>query len=117
MWRARATFLCVALLLLARGASAQSAVAGIVTDTTGAVLPGGTIEASSPALIEKARSTSSDASGQYRIVDLRPGTYTITFTLSGFGTVVRQDVRIEANFTAITILNARLIRFGVDLDF
>ena len=65
--------LCVAFLLLARAALAQSAVAGVVTDASGAVLPGVTVEASSPALIEKAKSTVSDVSGQYRIVDLRPG--------------------------------------------
>jgi hypothetical protein len=92
--------ICVAFLLLAREASAQSAVAGVVTDASGAVLPGVTVEASSPALIEKTKSTVTDVSGQYRIVDLRPGTYTVTFSLSGFGTIVRQDIRIGADFTA-----------------
>ena len=56
-------------------AAAQSAIAGVVRDATGAVLPGVTIEVSSPALIEKTRSTVTDQAGQYRIVDLRPGTY------------------------------------------
>ena len=73
------SLLCiVGILLGARGAGAQSAVAGIVTDATGAVLPGVTVEASSPALIEKVKTTTTDGSGQYRVVDLRPGTYTET---------------------------------------
>ena len=63
-------------------ALAQSAIAGVVKDTTGAVLPGVTVEASSPALIEKVRSATTNEAGQYRIVDLRPGTYTVTFTLT-----------------------------------
>ena len=84
-----ASVLCMGFLLLARGAAAQSAVAGIVRDATGAVLPGVTVEASSPALIEKVRATTTDTSGQYRIVDLRPGVYTVTFTLTGFASVVR----------------------------
>src|ERR1700681_2901977 len=65
-------------------ADAQSTIAGVVTDTTGAVLPGVTVEASSPALIEQARSVVTDTNGVYRIVDLRPGTYKVTFTLAGF---------------------------------
>src|SRR5690242_18008706 len=67
-------------------ANAQS-LAGVVRDASGAVLPGVTVEAASPALIEKVRSTSTDSTGQYRITDLRPGTYTLTFTLPGFTTV------------------------------
>src|SRR4029077_1907915 len=62
--------------------------------------PGVTVEASSPALIEKVRSATSNEAGQYRIVDLRPGTYTVTFTLSGFNTIVREGILLEANFTA-----------------
>ena len=80
-------------LILATAAQAQStttgAIAGEVKDTTGAVLPGVTVEAASPALIEKVRTVVTDAQGQYKIVDLRPGTYTITFTLPGFATVKR----------------------------
>ncbi|HKF69668.1 MAG TPA: carboxypeptidase-like regulatory domain-containing protein, partial [Vicinamibacterales bacterium] len=65
-------------------AHAQASIAGVVKDASGAVLPGVTVEASSPALIEKARTATSDGTGQYRIVDLRPGTYSVTFALSGF---------------------------------
>jgi hypothetical protein len=81
-------------------AAAQSTIAGIVRDTTGAVMPGVTVEASSPALIEKVRAVTTDGSGQYRIVDLRPGTYTVTFTLTGFNTVRREGLELAANFTA-----------------
>jgi hypothetical protein len=93
-------FVPVGLLVTAHLARAQSAVAGVVKDTTGALLPGVTVEATSPALIEKAKSAVSDENGQYRIVDLRPGTYSVTFTLTGFNTVVREGILLEANFTA-----------------
>lgn len=69
------------LLLLPTLASAQATIAGTVKDDSGAVLPGVTVEASSPALIEKVRSVVSDGSGQFQIVDLRPGSYTVVFTL------------------------------------
>ena len=81
-------------------AFAQSAIAGVVKDATGAVLPGVTVEATSPALIEKSKSTTTNEAGQYRLVDLRPGTYTVTFTLTGFATVRRADIVLETNFTA-----------------
>ena len=87
-------------LVTARVAMAQSAVAGVVKDTTGALLPGVTVEASSPALIEKVKTAVSNEAGQYRIVDLRPGTYSVTFTLTGFNTIVREGILLEANFTA-----------------
>jgi hypothetical protein len=87
-------------LLLPRLASAQSAIAGVVKDSTGAVLPGVTVEASSPALIEKTKTAATNEAGQYRIVDLRPGTYSVTFTLTGFNTVVREGIVLESNFTA-----------------
>jgi len=76
-----------ALLLLALTpavAFAQASLAGLVQDTSGAVLPGVSVEAASPVLIEKVRTTTTDANGRYSIPDLRPGAYTITFTLSGF---------------------------------
>src|SRR6195256_3009416 len=79
---------------------AQSAIAGVVKDTTGAVMPGVTVEASSPALIEKVRSVVTDGQGQYKIVDLRPGVYAITFTLPGFNTVKRDAIELPSNFTA-----------------
>jgi hypothetical protein len=92
--------LALSFTLLTTAASAQSAIAGVVRDTSGAVLPGVTVEASSPALIEKVRSATTSETGQYRIVDLRPGTYSVTFTLAGFNTVVRQGIILETNFTA-----------------
>ena len=70
-------------------AFAQSAIAGVVKDSSGAVLPGVTVEAASDVLIEKVRTAVSDGNGQYRILDLRAGTYTVTFTLAGFNTFVR----------------------------
>jgi hypothetical protein len=76
------------LVLLPAAARAQTGVvAGVVRDTTGAVLPGVTVEAASPALIERVRTAITDGEGQYKIVDLRPGTYAVTFTLPGFTTM------------------------------
>src|SRR5207253_1515865 len=71
-----------------------SGIAGVVRDASGAVLPGVTVEAASPALIEKVRSVVTDEQGQYRIVDLRTGTYTVTFTLTGFSPVRREGVEL-----------------------
>lgn len=76
------------------------AVAGVVRDSSGAALPGVTVEASSPVLIEKSRTAVSDDSGQYRVEQLRPGTYTVTFTLPSFGTARREGIEISAGFTA-----------------
>src|SRR5262245_27872067 len=85
----------------AAGQSATTgAIAGIARDTTGAVLPGVTVEASSPALIEKVRSAVTDDQGNYKIVDLRPGTYTVTFTLTGFSTFKREGIELTTGFTA-----------------
>src|ERR1700675_4906779 len=98
-----------ALLLIPRVGWAQSAtgsIAGIVRDATGAVLPGVTVEAASPALIEKVRSVVSDGEGQYKIVDLRPGSYTVTFTLAGFNAYKRDGIELPASFTAT--VNAEL---------
>ena len=75
------------------------ALAGVVRDPSGAILPGVTVEAASPALIEKARSVVTDGTGQYRIVDLRPGTYTLTFTLPGFNTVARTGIELSGSGT------------------
>ena len=93
---------CVALfcLVVPAAARAQSAIGGVVTDATGAVLPGVTVEAASPVLIEKVRSAVTDGQGNYRVTDLRPGTYVVTFTLPGFAVVKREGVRLEADFTA-----------------
>ena len=82
----------VLLCLLPAAAHAQSSLTGIVKDTSGAVLPGVTVDASSPVLIEKVRSAVTDTSGQYRIVDLRPGTYSVKVTLPGFTTVQRDGI-------------------------
>jgi hypothetical protein len=101
----RRVVLCTALLwaavlLLPRTSHAQVAIAGVVKDTTGAVMPGVTVEASSPALIEKTRSVVTDTAGQYKIVDLSPGTYDVSFTLPGFKTVRRTGIVLEGSFTA-----------------
>ena len=88
------------VLWLPAAAHAQSAIAGQVKDTSGAVLPGVTVEASSDVLIEKTRSVITDGEGAYRIVDLRPGTYVVTFTLPGFQTFKREGLEVPANFTA-----------------
>jgi hypothetical protein len=84
-----------ALTLAPSLALAQATLAGVVRDSSGAAVPGVTVEASSPVLIEKVRTAVTDATGQYRIVDLLPGTYTVTFTLSGFGTVRREGVELS----------------------
>jgi hypothetical protein len=98
----------VSVLLVAGEARAQSAIAGVVKDTTGAVMPGVTVEAASPALIERVRSGVTDAQGQYKIVDLRPGIYTITFSLVGFSTVRREAIELPANFTAPVSVELRV---------
>jgi hypothetical protein len=84
----------------ARIALAQASIAGVVRDASGAVLPGVTVEASSPALIEKVRTVITDGSGQYRIEQLRPGTYSVTFSLAGFTTVKRDGVVLTGSFSA-----------------
>src|ERR1700675_4824954 len=96
--------LFLVLVLLPGSVWAQTVVngsiAGTVKDTSGAVLPGVTVEAASPALIEKVRSVVTDDKGNYKIVDLRPGTYSVTFTLTGFGTVKRDGIELTTGFTA-----------------
>jgi hypothetical protein len=101
---ATGSFLTAALLLLARPAVSQPAVAGIVRDWSGAILPGVSVEAASAALIEKSRTVVTDGTGQYRIVDLKPGTYSVTFTLSGFATIRREG--IELSGAGVTTINA-----------
>src|SRR3982751_5547267 len=92
--------LLIALLLAPVAAHAQATITGVVKDASGAVLPGVTVEAASPVLIEKVRSASTDGAGQYRIINLLPGTYSVTFTLTGFGTVKREDIELSGSFTA-----------------
>jgi hypothetical protein len=90
----------VAVVLVPSAAFAQAAITGVVKDASGAVLPGVTVEAASPVLIEKVRSVVTDDTGQYRIVDLRPGAYLLTFTLPGFSVVKRDGVELRGDFVA-----------------
>src|SRR5258705_8182327 len=92
--------LCAGVILAPATVSAQTGIAGVVRDTTGAIMPGVTVEASSPALIEKSRLAISDSAGQYKIVDLPPGTYAVTFTLAGFRSLRRANILLEGTFTA-----------------
>jgi hypothetical protein len=95
-----ALFVFAAAAVDAGTAAAQSAIAGQAKDNSGAVLPGVTVDAASPALIEGRRTATTDAQGRYSIVDLRPGVYTVTFTLAGFTRVVRSGIELTSNFTA-----------------
>ena len=79
-------------------AQTRASIGGIVKDASGAVLPGVTVEAASPALIEKVRTAVTDGTGQYRITELLPGTYTVTFTLTGFSTVKRDGLEVIGSF-------------------
>ena len=97
----------VLLAMMPAVAFAQtSAISGTVKDTSGAILPGVTVEAASPALIEKVRSAVTDSNGQYKIEALRPGVYSVTFTLPGFSVVKRDNVELTSDFTAT--INAEL---------
>src|SRR6186713_3015411 len=93
-------------LLLSSVAYAQSAIVGVVKDASGAAMPGVTVEAASPVLIEKVKSVVSDGNGVYRITDLRPGIYSVSFTLTGFNTYRREGLELPSDFTAT--LNAEL---------
>jgi hypothetical protein len=105
--------LAVGLVLsLPATASAQATIAGTVRDTSGAVLPGVTVEASSPALIEKVRSAVTDGNGQYQVVALRPGAYVVTFTLPGFSTVRREGLALTA--ATVATINAELRIGGLE---
>ena len=101
MRKLQAGLAALALLVLVPAvAFAQASITGVVKDASGAVLPGVTVEAASPALIEKTRSAVTDGTGTYRIVDLRPGSYSVTFTLTGFSTVKRDGVELTGSFNA-----------------
>jgi hypothetical protein len=106
MHRPRRFVFLVALvsLFLPRPGLAQSAatgaIAGTVRDTTGALLPGVNVEAASSALIEKVRSVVTDGQGNYKIIDLRPGIYSVTYTLQGFTSVKREGIELTTSFTA-----------------
>ena len=97
---------CVSVLPVA--AYAQASITGVVKDASGAVLPGVTVEAASPALIEKVRTAVTDGTGQYRIVDLRPGTYSVQFTLQGFSVVKREGIELEGAFAATVNADLRV---------
>src|SRR6478672_11151666 len=96
--------LALCMLLVPRAALAQQAaasgIAGVVKDASGAVLPGVTVEAASPALIEKVRTAVTDGEGRYNIVDLRPGSYTVTFSITGFSAFRRDGIELSSGFTA-----------------
>jgi hypothetical protein len=115
-WPSAALRLAICMTLTPLGAWAQgtsgASITGVVRDTSGAVLPGVTVEVSGPALIEKVRSTVTDGEGQYRTTELRPGMYTVTFTLPGFTIFRRQGLELTANFTAT--VNADLKVGGIE---
>src|SRR6187455_769939 len=99
-------FACLALApSLALG---QATITGVVRDASGAVLPGVTVEAASPVLIEKLRSATTDGSGQYRIIDLRPGLYDVSFQLPGFSTVRREGIELTGALTATVNTDLRV---------
>ena len=110
MWHRTNTALLTACLaaFAPAAAFAQASITGLVRDSSGAVLPGVTVEAASPALIEKVRSATTDGTGQYRIVDLRPGTYAVTFTLPGFSVVRRDGIELTGSFTASIDVDLRI---------
>ena len=96
------------LLLIPSGAFAQAQINGTVRDTSGAVLPGATVEAASPALIEKVRRVVTDGSGHYRLVDLRPGAYTVTFTLAGFNIFKRDGITLSGSGAVVLDADLRV---------
>src|SRR5882672_1401050 len=108
--RVRAMLIALALVILPSLVRAQSAsgIAGVVKDTSGAVLPGVTVEATSPALIERVRTVVADSDGQYNVTDLRPGIYTVTFALAGFDSVRREDIELPSGFTATVNVEMRV---------
>ena len=93
----RVVIVYVSLLVVPVAAYAQASITGVVRDSSGAVLPGVTVEASSPNLIEKVRTVVTDGSGQYRIITLPPGTYAVTFTLPGFSVVRRDGIELSGD--------------------
>jgi hypothetical protein len=96
----------MALLLVPTKVWAQATLTGTVKDTSGAVLPGVTVEAASPVLIEKVRTVVTDGNGRYQLVDLRPGAYTVTFTLAGFNTFKRDGITLSG--TGVATVDAEL---------
>src|SRR5262249_42685767 len=99
-WSRRVALAMAAIAACASTALAQSAIAGVVRDSSGAVLPGVSVDAASPALIAGSRTRVTDNGGGYRIENLRPGEYTVTFSLTGFRTVKREGIILPTSFTA-----------------
>ncbi len=108
----RLMVILAAAVLIPSAAWAQASITGVVRDASGGVLPGVTVEASSPALIEKVRSVVTDGTGQYRLENLRPGQYAVVFTLPGFATVRREGIALTGSFTAT--INADLRVGGLE---
>ena len=106
MWHLLVALAFVSLLPAAAAAQTQASIAGVVRDSSGAVLPGVTVEAASPALIEKVRTAVTDGNGRFQLVDLRPGAYTVTFTLAGFNTFRRDGVTLTGS--GVTSVDAEL---------
>src|ERR1051325_10702301 len=100
--RVKALLGALALLLLVPAAAfaQQGQIAGSVRDTSDALMPGVTVEVTSPALIERVRMTITDSSGAYRITNLPVGTYKVSFSLSGFKKEDRTDIEVTSGFTA-----------------
>src|SRR5262249_14947997 len=88
--------------------TSSATIVGVVTDASGAVLPGVTVEASSPVLIEKVRTAVTDEGGEYRMVELIPGTYTVTFTLTGFSSLRREGIELPPSFNATVNVQLRI---------
>src|ERR1700745_2354675 len=89
-------------------AQSNASITGVVRDSSGAVLPGVTVEASSPVLIEKSRTAITDGEGLYRIIDFRPGTYTVTYTLTGFNAVKREGIELSGTFIATVNVDMKI---------
>jgi hypothetical protein len=104
----RVALAAAAIVLVPHAVHAQGTIAGVVTDASGAVLPGVTVEAASPALTEKVRTVVTDSTGQYRIVSLPPGAYTLSFSLQGFNVVRREGIQITGTLTATVDADLRV---------
>src|SRR5690349_1731720 len=101
--------LVAVVVCMPRAAFAQTgSIAGTARDSSGGALPGVTVEASSPALIEKVRSTQTDGNGRYQITSLPVGTYTVKFTLQGFSVTTRENVQITSDFTANVVADMKV---------
>ena len=104
----RTLIVVFALAIVPATVYAQASITGVVKDVSGAVLPGVTVEATSPELIEKVRTAVTDGTGQFRIENLRPGTYAVSFSLTGFSTARREGVALTGAFTATVNAELRL---------